>query len=100
MEDYTVDWTIDKGPNSRSMQLAVNPFTLIGATTRLGNLSSPLRDRFGVVLRFDFYNNNGWINYGQIPYRFQPPEGYGPISVSRSLKPEIGTPQKYFAIRK
>lgn len=47
----------------------------------------------------DFYNNNGWINYGQIPYRFQPPEGYGPISVSRSLKPEIGTPQKYFAIR-
>jgi len=57
MEDYTVDWTIDKGPNSRSMQLAVNPFTLIGATTRLGNLSSPLRDRFGVVLRLDYYGD-------------------------------------------
>ena len=57
MEDYTVDWTIDKGPNSRSMQLAINPFTLIGATTRLGNLSSPLRDRFGVVLRLDYYEN-------------------------------------------
>ena len=55
MEDFTIDIMIDKGPNARSVQLNVDPFTLIGATTRLGNLTSPLRDRFGVVLRVDYY---------------------------------------------
>ena len=48
---------IDKGPNARSVQLNLNPFTLIGATTKLGNLTSPMRDRFGVVVRLDFYSN-------------------------------------------
>ena len=57
MEDYMIDIMLDKGPSARSVQLNLNPFTLIGATTRLGNLTSPLRDRFGVILRFDFYNN-------------------------------------------
>ncbi len=56
MEDYRIDILLDKGPNSRSIQLALAPFTLIGATTRLGNLTSPLRDRFGVILRLDFYS--------------------------------------------
>ena len=56
MEDYRIEIMIDKGPSARSVQLTVEPFTLIGATTRLGNLTSPLRDRFGVVLRVDFYN--------------------------------------------
>ena len=56
MEDYRIEIMIDKGPSARSVQLNVEPFTLIGATTRLGNLTSPLRDRFGVVLRVDFYN--------------------------------------------
>jgi len=56
MEDYTIDIMLDKGPSARSIQLNLNPFTLVGATTRLGNLTSPLRDRFGVVLRLDFYN--------------------------------------------
>ena len=56
MEDYHIDIMLDKGPNSRSIQLALAPFTLIGATTRLGNLTSPLRDRFGVILRLDFYS--------------------------------------------
>ena len=51
MEDYVIDIMIDKGPNARSVQLNIEPFTLVGATTRLGNLTSPLRDRFGVVLR-------------------------------------------------
>jgi Holliday junction DNA helicase RuvB len=46
---------IDKGPSARSVQLNVEPFTLVGATTRLGSLTSPLRDRFGVLLRFDYY---------------------------------------------
>lgn len=56
MEDYRIEIMIDKGPSARNVQLNVEPFTLIGATTRLGNLTSPLRDRFGVVLRVDFYN--------------------------------------------
>jgi len=55
MEDFSIDIMIDKGPNARSVQLTIEPFTLIGATTRLGNLTSPLRDRFGVVLRVDYY---------------------------------------------
>jgi len=55
MEDYTIDIMIDKGPSARSVQLSLHQFTLIGATTKLGNLTSPLRDRFGVVLRLEFY---------------------------------------------
>jgi len=55
MEDFTIDIMIDKGPSARSIQLNIEPFTLVGATTRLGNLTSPLRDRFGVVLRVDYY---------------------------------------------
>ena len=57
MEDYSIDIMIDKGPNARSVQLSLNEFTLIGATTKLGNLTSPLRDRFGVLLRLEFYNH-------------------------------------------
>ena len=55
MEDFTIDIMIDKGPHARSVQLNIEPFTLVGATTRLGNLTSPLRDRFGVILRIDYY---------------------------------------------
>ena len=55
MEDYRIEIMIDKGPSARSVQLNVEPFTLVGATTRLGSLTSPLRDRFGVILRFDYY---------------------------------------------
>ena len=58
MEDYVIDIMIDKGPNARSVQLNLNPFTLIGATTKLGNLTSPMRDRFGVIIRLDFYSND------------------------------------------
>ena len=58
MEDYIIDIMLDKGPSARSVQLNLNPFTLVGATTRLGNLTSPLRDRFGVILRFDFYDDH------------------------------------------
>ncbi len=56
MEDYSIEIMIDRGPSARSVQLNIEPFTLIGATTRLGNLTSPLRDRFGVVLRVDYYS--------------------------------------------
>jgi len=55
MEDFYLDIMIDKGPNARSIKLNLNPFTLIGATTRAGLLSSPLRARFGVVLRLNYY---------------------------------------------
>ena len=57
MEDYRIEIMIDKGPGARNGQLNIDPFTLVGATTRLGNLTSPLRDRFGVVLRLDYYNS-------------------------------------------
>ena len=55
MEEYRIDILLDKGANARSVQLTLAHFTLIGATTRLGNLTSPLRDRFGVIQRLDFY---------------------------------------------
>ncbi len=55
MEDYHIDIVIDKGPSARSIQLNLEKFTLIGATTRLGHLTSPMRDRFGVILRMDYY---------------------------------------------
>ncbi len=55
MEDYALDFIVGKGPSARSMRLKIQPFTLIGATTKVGNLSSPLRDRFGVVCRLEMY---------------------------------------------
>jgi Holliday junction DNA helicase RuvB len=55
MEDFRIDIVIDKGPSARTIQLKLPPFTLIGATTRAGLLTSPLRARFGVVGRLDYY---------------------------------------------
>jgi Holliday junction DNA helicase RuvB len=55
MEDYHIDILIGQGPSARSVKIELPKFTLIGATTRAGLLTSPLRDRFGVILRFDFY---------------------------------------------
>jgi len=56
MEDYQLDIVIGEGPAARSIKLDIPPFTLIGATTRAGLLTSPLRDRFGIVQRLEFYN--------------------------------------------
>jgi len=58
MEDYKIDIVIGEGPSAQSLRLDVPPFTLIGATTRTGLLTSPLRDRFEVVLRLDFYDES------------------------------------------
>jgi len=58
MEDYKLDIMIGQGPSARSIKLDLPPFTLIGATTRAGLLTSPLRDRFGVVHRLDFYSES------------------------------------------
>jgi holliday junction DNA helicase RuvB len=55
MEDFALDIMIDKGPSARTIKLNLNPFTLVGATTRSGLLSAPMRARFGVVLRLDYY---------------------------------------------
>ncbi|HUD44330.1 MAG TPA: Holliday junction branch migration DNA helicase RuvB [Patescibacteria group bacterium] len=56
MEDYALDIVVGKGPSARTLRLELPPFTIVGATTRAGLLSAPLRDRFGVVHRLNFYN--------------------------------------------
>ncbi|WP_334472237.1 Holliday junction branch migration DNA helicase RuvB [Arsenophonus sp. PmNCSU2021_1] len=56
MEDYQLDIIIGEGPAARSIKIDLPPFTLVGATTRAGSLTSPLRDRFGIVQRLEFYN--------------------------------------------
>lgn len=58
MEDYQIDILIGEGPAARSIKLDLPPFTLVGATTRAGLLTSPLRDRFGIVQRLEFYNSD------------------------------------------
>jgi Holliday junction DNA helicase RuvB len=55
MEDFALDVMIGKGPSARSLRLSLKPFTIVGATTRVGRISSPLRDRFGATYRLDFY---------------------------------------------
>lgn len=56
MEDYRIDIMIDSGPNARSIQLNLNPFTLVGATTRMGLLTAPMRARFGISFLLDYYD--------------------------------------------
>ena len=56
MEDFALDFIVGKGPSARNMRLKLKPFTLIGATTKAGNISSPLRDRFGIIQRLEMYD--------------------------------------------
>ena len=56
-EDYKIDILVESGPNARTIEIEINPFTLIGATTRSGLLSSPLRSRFGITSRFEYYQH-------------------------------------------
>src|SRR5574344_1619122 len=56
MEDYTIDIMIDKGPGARSVRISLNPFTLVGATTRSGLLTAPLRARFGITCALEYYD--------------------------------------------
>jgi holliday junction DNA helicase RuvB len=56
MEDYKIDIMIDSGPNARTVQIGLNPFTLVGATTRSGLLTAPLRSRFGITCRMEYYD--------------------------------------------
>ncbi len=57
MEDYKIDIMIDTGPNARTVQIGLNPFTLVGATTRSGLLTAPLRARFGITFRMEYYDS-------------------------------------------
>lgn len=57
MEDYRIDIMLDTGPNARSVQISINPFTLVGATTRSGLLTAPLRARFGITCRLEYYDS-------------------------------------------
>ena len=56
MEDYELDWIIGQGPSARTIRIPIQPFTLVGATTKAGNVSSPLISRFGISCRFSFYD--------------------------------------------
>src|SRR5579871_5679747 len=56
MEDFAIDVMIGKGPGAKSLRLSLSPFTVVGATTRVGSLTAPLRDRFGAIYRLDFYD--------------------------------------------
>lgn len=58
MEDYAIDLILGKGPSAKTMRIDLPKFTLVGATTKLGSLSGPLRDRFGVVMRLEFYDDD------------------------------------------
>jgi Holliday junction DNA helicase RuvB len=58
MEDFALDVMIGKGPSARSLRLSLKPFTVVGATTRAGRISGPLRDRFGMTYRLDFYGDD------------------------------------------
>ena len=58
MEDYRIDILIDSGPNARTIRIDLEPFTLVGATTRLGKITTPMRDRFGVIFRLKYYKTN------------------------------------------
>ena len=62
MEDYELDWIIGQGPSARSIRLPIPPFTLIGATTRSGNVSSPLYSRFGINVRMNLYEKEDIIS--------------------------------------
>ena len=57
MEDYALDFIVGKGPSARNMRLKLQPFTLVGATTKAGNIAGPLRDRFGIILRLELYED-------------------------------------------
>jgi Holliday junction DNA helicase RuvB len=61
MEDYELDWIIGQGPHARTIRIPIQPFTLVGATTKAGNVSSPLISRFGITCRFSFYGEEDMI---------------------------------------
>ena len=92
MEDFFVTWVIDKGLKARSMNLSLKPFTLIGATTRYGMLSAPLRDRFGSINRLDFYTVNDMTKIVERSTRILEVQAEGE-GISEIAKRARGTPR-------
>lgn len=92
MEDFVLDIMIDKGPNARSVQINLPRFTLIGATTRAGLLTAPMRARFGVVSRLDYYNHDelAFIVKRSASLLKVPLEHEGAVEISRRSR---GTPR-------
>ena len=94
MEDYKLDVIIGKGPSARTLQLDLPKFTLIGATTRLGALSNPLRNRFGAIHRLEFYNEDEMKNIihrsGKILGISLDDSGAREIAVSSRKTPRVG----------
>ena len=92
MEDFFVTWVIDKGLKARSMNLSLKPFTLIGATTRYGMVSAPLRDRFGVIHRLEFYDEDDMAKIVKRSARILDIEADN-IGISEISKRARGTPR-------
>lgn len=92
MEDYCLDIVIGKGPESRSVRLDLPPFTLVGATTRAGSVSAPLRDRFGVLSRLEYYTEDQLTNiiHRTAEILETAIEGQGAIEIARRSR---GTPR-------
>lgn len=92
MEDYAVDIILGKGPSARSIRLDLPKFTLIGATTRAGQISSPLRDRFGVVLRLELYTVDELAEIVERSARILgiPVDSHGAIEIAKRSR---GTPR-------
>jgi Holliday junction DNA helicase RuvB len=92
MEDYKLDIMIGEGPGARSIKLDLPPFTLIGATTRAGSLTSPLRDRFGIVQRLEFYSTENLVKILTRSARLLqvPAEASGIFEIARRAR---GTPR-------
>ena len=93
MEDYKLDIMIGEGPAARSIKLELPPFTLIGATTRAGSLTSPLRDRFGIVQRLEYYSSDSLTQIvtrsAQLLHVPTEPEGAREIAVRSRGTPRI-----------
>src|SRR6476659_10496437 len=92
MEDYALDVMIGKGPSARSLRLSLKPFTVVGATTRAGRISSPLRDRFGATYRLDFYEEAELTEIVERSARILGVEIDGPASVAIARRGR-GTPR-------
>jgi Holliday junction DNA helicase RuvB len=92
LEDYQIDIMIGEGPAARSIKLDLQPFTLVGATTRAGMLTNPLRDRFGIVARLEFYSAEelGRIVHRSAKLLKAPIDGDGAVEIARRSR---GTPR-------
>lgn len=100
MEDYQLDIMIGEGPAARSIKLDLPPFTLVGATTRAGSLTSPLRDRFGIVQRLEFYSveDLSHIVSRSADFLSLEMEDEGAVEVARRARGTRVLPTDYYAV--